>query len=68
MQSGKSDNSRILPFDAFLDRKSWGRSAAMNIGDPAKEYRIKEGAKVDLGKIDTDCAKLCPEGNKTNTL
>ena len=40
----------------------------MNIGDPAKEYRIKEGAKVDLSKIDTDCAKLCPDGNKTNTL
>ena len=40
----------------------------MKIGDPAKEYRVKEGEKIDLSKIDPDCAKLCPEGDKHNTL
>jgi PPK2 family polyphosphate:nucleotide phosphotransferase len=40
----------------------------MKIGDPAKEYRVKEGAKVDLGKIDPSTSKLCPNGDKNNTL
>lgn len=40
----------------------------MKIGDPAKEYRIKEGGKVNLGKIDPDSAKLCLDGDKHNTL
>lgn len=40
----------------------------MKIGDPAKAYRIGEGDKVDLGKRETDCVRLCPDGDKSNTL
>jgi PPK2 family polyphosphate:nucleotide phosphotransferase len=68
MQSGKSDIQVILSFEAFLGPRRRERSTEMKIGDPAKEYRIKEGGKVDLRKIDPNCAKLCPNGDKNNTL
>jgi len=40
----------------------------MKIGDPAKAYRVEVGAKVNLGKVDPDTSKLCPNGDKNNTL
>ena len=39
----------------------------MKIGDPAKRYRIEEGAKVRLAKIDPADTSLCPEGSKAKT-
>lgn len=40
----------------------------MNIGDPAKAYRVEGGKPVDLAKIDPGDQQLCPDGNKHNTV
>ncbi len=40
----------------------------MKLGDPAKAYRVTQGAKVDLRSIDPGSSELLPDGTKSTTL